>query len=37
MRIVFDIDFGSTYRQTYLGIYDFDTNTLEYISKSKYV
>ena len=35
MRIVFDIDFGSTYRQTYLGIYDFDTNTLEYISKSK--
>ena len=35
MRIVFDIDFGSTYSQTYFGIYDFDTNTLEYISQTR--
>ncbi len=35
MRIVYDIDFGSTYSKTHLGIFDFETNTLEYIAKTK--
>lgn len=35
MRVVFDIHFGTTGKQTHFGIFDFDTNTLEYFSQTK--